>query len=107
MLMSHYSCCVAMIPTPTLLVGYYHGLLMRDVNYDLLMDKMCARGLLTGQDKELVFKGYSVYQRKCLLLDYAESMSTEQLVIFCDLVEELYPEIGTQLKIGTIYHAVQ
>ena len=91
---------LAMIPTPTLLMGYYHGLLMRDIDIDQLMDKMFSRELLTDQDQNLIFTGYSVYQRKCLMLNYARCMGTKQLLVFCNLVQELCPEIGSQLKIG-------
>ena len=91
---------LAMIPTPKLLIGYYHGLLMRDSDIDQLMDKMFSSGLLTDQDHNLISTGYSVYQRKSLMLDYARCMGTKQLLVFCDLVQELCPEIGSQLKIG-------
>ena len=91
---------LAMIPTPTLLIGYYHGLLMRDINIDQLMYKMYSSGLLTDQGQDFVSTGYSVYQKKYHLLDYPRCMDIKQLLIFCNLVQELCPEIGSQLKIG-------
>jgi len=89
-----------MIPTPTLLIGYYHGLLIRDINLDQLMYKMYSSGLLTDQGQDFISTGYSVYQKKCHLLDYPRCMDIKQLLVFCNLVQELCPEIGSQLKIG-------
>ena len=89
-----------MIPTPTLLIGYYHDLLMRDMKIDQLVDKMCSIGLLTEQDLNIISTEYSMFQKKCLLLEHARHMSPKQLSLFCNIVLKLFPEVGSQLKTG-------
>ena len=94
----HY---VGWISHSSLLVGYYHNLLMRDVNADLLMDKMSLNGLLAVHDQELILTGHSMYQRNWLLLEHVRHMKMEALVKFCEFVQERYPQIGLQLTAGT------
>ena len=86
--------------TSTLLVGYYHDLLLRDVVADSLTTAMVVKGILTTDDEKFVNTGYSIYQRNLLLLEYVQSMDTQALLTFCELVQELWPQIGMQLTTG-------
>jgi len=89
-----------MMSTPTLLVGYYHGLLLRDINVDQLCDKMSSSGLLTTHDQHVISTGYSVYQKKYLVLENIRHMDEKSFPVVCEVIHELWPEIGTQLKAG-------
>ena len=88
---------------PTLLIGYYHGLLLRDVRADLLTDKMCSTGLLTDHEQAAISSGHSVHHRNWLLLEYVRHMDLEILSKFCHLLQEELPEIGLQLITGNSY----
>ena len=89
-----------MMSTPTVLVGYYHGLLLRDINVDQLCNKLCSSGLLTTHDQHLISTGYSVYQKKYLLLETVRHMDEKSLLVACGVLYELWPEIGAQLNAG-------
>ena len=84
----------------TLLIGYYHGLLLRNIDADLLTDKMYSVGLLTSQDQIVISSGHSVYQKNWLLLGQVQHMDGQALLTFCELVEEVWPQIGSQLIAG-------
>ena len=86
--------------TPTLLIGYYHGLLLRSIDADLLIDKMCKVGLLTSQDQTAVASGHSIYHKNQLLLGYVRHMDVQAFLTFCELVQEIWPQIGSQLIAG-------
>ena len=87
--------------TSTLLIGYYHGLLLKSIDADLLTDKMCTVGLLTSQDQIGISSGHSVYQKNWLLLECVRHMDMQaHLVAFCELVQEIWPQIGSQLIAG-------
>lgn len=95
-----YVIFVAMVSTSTLIVGYYHGLLLRDINTDFLLDDLCSEGLLSSHDCHLISTGYSVYQKNWLLLEHVRHMDKQRLLAFCKLVLSLWPEIGSQLHTG-------
>ena len=89
-----------MMTTATLLIGYYHGLLLRSIDADMLTNKMCSVGLLTAHEKLIISSGHSVYQRNWLLLYHVHHMDVQSLSTFCELVEEIWPQIGSQLIAG-------
>ena len=85
---------------PTLLIGYYHGLLLRDIDADLLIDKMCSTGLLADHEQAIISCGHTVHHRNWLLLEYVRLMHLESLLTFCELLQEEWPEISLQLITG-------
>ena len=89
-----------MMSTTTLLIGYYHGLLLRSIDADLLTDKMCSVGLLTAHEQIVISSGHSVYQKNRLLLYHVQHMSVRALLAFCELVQEIWPQVGSQLITG-------
>ena len=88
------------MPVSTLLIGYYHGLLLRDINADLLTDKNPLTELLSLHEKTIISSGHSVCHRNWLLLEYVRHMDMQHLLIFFKLVKEEWPEIGSQLNTG-------
>ena len=91
---------IALMTTSTLLIGYYHGLLLKSIDADLLTDKMYSAGLLTAQEQIVISSGYSVYQKNWLLLEHIQHMHVQALVTFCELLQEIWPQIGSQLILG-------
>jgi len=91
---------VAMMTTATLLVGYYHGLLLRSINADMLTDAMCSAKLLTANEQIVVSSGHSGHHRNLLLLEHVRHMNIQALETFCELVQEMWPQIGSQLVTG-------
>ena len=89
--------------TSTLLIGYYRGLLLRSIDADLLTDKMCSIGVLTSQDQLVISSGHSIYQKNWLLLEHVQHMDMQVLLTFCELVQEIWPQIGSQLIAGTAF----
>ena len=89
-----------MMTTSTLLIGYYHGLLLKSIDADLLTDKMYSVGLITSQDQIVISSGHSVYQKNWLLLGCVKHMDMQALVAFCELVQAIWPQVGTQLIAG-------
>ena len=85
---------------PTLLIGYYHGLLLRDIDADHLNDNMCSTGLLTDHQQTVISSGHTVHHRNWLLLEYVRQLNLESFLKFCKLLQEDWPEIGTQLIMG-------
>ena len=92
---------VGMISTSSLLIGYYHGLLMRCIDVDLVRSKMWSSGLLSAHADDYISNCYSMHQKKCLLLEEVRHMNDNNVSAFCKLVEESCPYIGSQLTIGT------
>ena len=90
----------AAISSSTLLIGYYHGLLLKYIDSNILVNKMYSNGLLTAYEEELILTGHSMHQRNLLLLGYVRHMQTVTLMIFCDYVQESIPRIGSQLIKG-------
>ena len=92
--------CVGWISPSTLLIGYYHSLLIRDINADLLMNKMSSNGLLAVHDQELILTGQAIHQRNRLLLEHVRHMEVQALMRCCELVQEISPQVGLQLVVG-------
>ena len=46
-----------MMTTATLLIGYYHGLLLSSIDADLLTNTMCSTGLLTAHEQVIISTG--------------------------------------------------
>ena len=90
----------AAISSSTLLIGYYHGLLLKYIDANIMVNKMYSNGLLTAYEEELILTGHSMHQRNLLLLGYVRHMQTVTLMIFCDYVQESFPRIGSQLIKG-------
>lgn len=89
-----------MLPS-TLLIGYYNGLLLKDVNHvDFLINKMLLHGLLNFNEEKLILTGHSAHQRNQLLLEHVRHMQTQTLMIFCGFVQEIVPKVGLQLVTG-------
>ena len=75
---------------------------MRDIDADLLVNKMCSTGLLTGDELPVISSGHSVHQRNWLLLEHVRQFELQLLLEFCKLVKEEWVEIGSQLIAGTL-----
>ena len=86
--------------TATLLVGYHYDVLLRDINADMLTDKMRSAGLLTDNEKTVISTGHSVHHRNWLLLEHVRHMDMQALVTFCELLQKTWPQIGLQLITG-------
>ena len=84
----------------TLLIGYYHGVLVRDINADLLADDMCSEKLLSSRDRNLIPIGHSEHHRNWLILEYIRHVDTNIFLAFCKLVSRSWPGIGLQLCTG-------
>ena len=84
----------------TLLIGYYHGILLRDIDADLLTNKMCSTGLLTSDEQSVISTGHTIHHRNWLLLEYVRYFDQQLLLEFCKLVKEEWVEIGIQLTAG-------
>ena len=89
-----------MMSTSTLLIGYYHDLLLRIIDADLLTDKMCSIGLLTAHEQIVISSGHSVHQRNRLFLEHVRHMNVQALRIFCEAVHDIWPQTGLQLITG-------
>ena len=97
---------IGAVSIPTLLIGYYHGLLLRDINADLLTDKMCSIELLTDDKQALISSGHTIHHRNWMLLEHVRHMDPKVLLEFCRLALEEWPEIGSQLITGMYTHVV-
>ena len=84
----------------TLLIGYYHGMLLRDTNADSLIVTMYSTGILTAQERDVILFGHSFHYRNWLLLEYVRHMNSQALSAFSKLVKGVWPQIGRQLVIG-------
>ena len=100
-----YIMMIGAVSIATLLIGYYHGLLLRDIDADLLTDKMCFTGLLTGDEKSAISSGRTVHHRNWLLLEHVRHFELKFLLQFCKLVKEKWVETGSQLTTGTYVYS--
>ena len=75
-----------MSSTSTLLIGYYHGLLLRDTNADSLMGDLYSIGLLSTREQNIVLSGHSSHHRDWLLFEYVRHMDSQALLVFSELV---------------------
>ena len=92
---------IGAVSVATLLIGYYHGLLLRDIDADHLTNKMCSTGLLTHDEISLISSGHTVHHRNWLLLEHVRKFELKCLLQFCKLIKEEWVEIGSQLIAGT------
>ena len=83
-----------------MLIGYYHGLLLRDTNADLLISHLYHNELLLTHEQEMISSGHSLHCRNWLLLEHVRHMNPSSLMIFSKLVNDLWPQIGIQLVTG-------
>ena len=104
MILSLYYPLAEAVSSHTLLIGYYHGLLVRDIDADLLTDKMFSIGLLTVDEQAVISSSHSVCHRNWLLLEYVRRKGRVFLSKFCELVREKWPQISSQLYIGITVH---
>ena len=87
----------------TLFIGYYHGLLLRDIDADQLINEMSSTGLLTGDTLPLITSGHTVHHRNWLLLEHVRHFELKLLLQFCKLVKEKWVETGAQFTAGMEY----
>jgi len=96
---------VGAVSIPTLLIGYYHGLLLRDNDADLLTDQMCSTGLLSVHEQTIISSGHTIHHRNWLLLECVQHIHPYYLLLeFCKLLQEEWPEIGSQLISGIYFN---
>ena len=93
---------VALASPFTLLIGYYHSVLLRDTNADMLSLDMCTKHLFSANDQSIISTGHSVHHRNWLLLEHVRHMNAKAFSTFCELVKKLWPEIGLQLISGML-----
>ena len=84
----------------TLLIAYSHGVLLRDIAADSLFNDICSKHLLDINDQTIICAGHSVHHRNLLLLEYVRHMGTKEFLAFCVIVQNVWPEVGTQLITG-------
>jgi len=89
--------------TSLLLIGYYHGLLLRYIDVDKLNYVMCSTGLLTANDEIYFSTSYSIHHKKYLLMEIARHMDQGNLLKFFQAVQEVCPQISCQMKKGNGY----
>ena len=65
------------------------------------MDKMCSQSVLSPHDQAMILAGHSIPQRSWSLLECVRSMKIQDLVKFCEFVQEILPEVTLQLMAGT------
>ena len=84
----------------TLLIGYYHGLLLRDIHADSLIGDLIFTRLLSTQELNMILSAHSCHHRNWLLLECARHFDSQALLTFSKLIKDVWPQIGTQLIIG-------
>ena len=78
--------------------------MLRDTNADLLSLDMYIKHLLDANGQDLISTGYSVHHRNWLLLEHVRHLDKEA---FCELVRNLWPEVGLQLITGMFGQGTQ
>ena len=73
---------------------------MRDIDADLLTDKMFSTGLLAADELSVISSGHTVHHKNWLLLEHVRHFELQRLLEFCKLVKEEWVEIGLQLTAG-------
>ena len=91
---------IGMLSTSTLLIGYYHGLLLRDTSAESLVGDLFSTGLLSGQELSVILSSHSSHHRIRLLLEHVRCMDSQALMKFSELVKVVWPQIGMQLVAG-------
>ena len=84
----------------TLLIGYYHGVLLKDINANSLFDEMCSGCLLNTHEQNVISAGHSVHHRNWLILEHVRYMNAKAFFAFCKLVQKSWTLIGSQLIAG-------
>ena len=97
----HIILLTGMLSTSTLLIGYYHGLLLRDTNADSLIGDLYSTGLLTVEELNVILCSHSSHHRNWLLLEHVRHMDSQAVLTFSRLVKNVWPQIGMQLITGT------
>ena len=95
---------IGILPASSMLIGYYHGLLLRDTNADSLIGHLWYNGLLSAHEQNVILSGGSLHYRNWLLLEHVRHMDSSSLMIFSELVKEVWPQIGIQLVTGMYIH---
>ena len=93
-----------MLSTSTLLIGYYHGLLLRDTTAESLVGDLFSNGLLTAQELKVILSGHSSHHRNWLLLEYVRHMDPQALLAFSELIKDVWPQISRQLVTGSYFN---
>ena len=88
------------VSTSVILIGYYHGLLLRDIDADLLVGEMLSLKLLNPHEHDHILSGHSLHQRNWLLLEHVRHLNSQSLQMFSELLCKIWTEIGLQLKTG-------
>ena len=91
------------LSTSTLLIGYYHGLLLRDTTAESLVGDLFSTGLLTAQELKVILSGHSSHHRNWLLLEYVQHMDSQALLAFSKLIKDVWPQISIQLVTGNYF----
>lgn len=73
---------------------------MKEMNPDTMVKRMAAEGLLSKNDQDFITIGHSLHHKNALLLSCVQKFSIQALQAFCELVQELWPMVGTQLLAG-------
>ena len=92
-----------MLSASTLLIGYYHGLLLRDTTAESLVGDLFSTGLLTAQELKVILSGHSSHHRNWLLLEYVRHMDLQALLAFSELIKDVWPQISRQLVTGSYF----
>ena len=98
-------CVLGLLSASSLVISYYHGLLLRDTNADSVIVTLYSTGLLTTQELNVILFGQSFHHRNLLLLEYVRHMDSKALLTFSELVKDVWPQISMQLVTG-INHCV-
>ena len=91
---------VGVLSASTLLNDYCYGLLLRDTSADTLIGDLYSVGLLSAQELNMVLSGHSIHYRNRLLLEHVRHFNSQHLLVFIELVKDVWPQIGMQLVKG-------
>jgi len=92
---------LGMISNSTLVIGYYHGLILRGIDADQLIEEMLSTDLLTAHEQNYILSGHSLHHRNWLLLEHVRHLDSQSLLVFSELVQDMWPQIGLQLIAGS------
>ena len=92
--------CLGTVSNSIIIIGYYHGLLLRDIDADLLVGEMLSAELVNVHEHNLILSGHSLHHRNRLLLDHVRHLNSQSLQVFIELVQDVWPEIGLQMITG-------
>ena len=95
-----FVCRIGSLSASILLIGYYYGLLLRDINTDSLIGDLYSSGLISPHELNVILSGHSLHHRNWLLLDHFQHVDSQALLAFSQLVMEVWPHIGVKLVTG-------